>query len=263
MALAELAPKFATLVRSVGDPSAHAIGHWSVGEVAAHVSHVATFEVAAVTGTGRSVMRSMGVPQPKDISEVAAMNQAVLEHDPVRDPDVLAGRIEESAAELLHLTDGEERVITWLLGARLPLSAVCSHFISELVLHGRDIAHGAKLRWRIDPLDARISIEGFYLPVIAELGGMSVSPGDGKRTTSCEIRLRRGGRWVFAGSESGLAVLPSGPKVDLHISADPVEMLLVMSGRSGRLGPTLRGRMFAWGRHPLRAMRMLAELRGP
>jgi hypothetical protein len=174
----------------------------------------------------------------------------------------MASRIEASVALLVELCRDAERVVPWLLGAQLPRAAVCWHYVSELALHGRDIANGARLRWEIDPYHARMAIEGFYVPMIGALDAASAGDDD-PDWPSCEVRLRGGGRFSFAGTGSGVTLRPPDHRVDLHISADPVAMLLVMSGRSGRLLPALRGRMVAWGKHPVRAMRLLARMEAP
>jgi hypothetical protein len=66
---------------------------------------------------------------------------------------------------------------------------------------------------------------------------------------------------VLVQTTDGVVVEPPGRRVDLHIAADPVTMVLMMSGRTGRIRPALLGRAIAWGRHPLRAMRMLDGMR--
>src|SRR5438067_2188453 len=99
-----------------------------------------------------------------------------------------------------------------------------------MLVHGWDIARASGLEWTIPPELACVAIEGFVLPMIDVIGG-----GDPHHEplASCEVRLRGGGRFVLGLTEAGLAVDPPSDRVDLHISADPVTMLLSILGRNG------------------------------
>jgi hypothetical protein len=63
-------------------------------------------------------------------------------------------------------------------------------------------------------------------------------------------------RAVFAFDRGRLAIQPpDGQRVDCRISADPAAHLLVTYGRSGPLGPALRGKITAGGRKPWLGLR--------
>ena len=260
-ALETLTAQVTALLRTVAEPAAPAIGHWTVGEVAAHLSHVAAVDLALARGGGRDAFAAMGLPAPGDVGDVATLNAAALAGDPLRAPSVMADRIEASVALLADVGRHGREGVQWLFDTRLSPAAVCSHYVSELAVHGRDIARASGVDWPLHPEAARVAVEGFYAPIIAAMGGPDA--GEGPLLASCEIRVRGGHRFVVARTPGGVAVLASAPRVDLHLSGDPVTLLLVMGGRSGRLGPALRGRLRAWGRHPLRAMRLLESLRSP
>src|SRR6266513_2236886 len=137
--------RFATLVRSVQDPSARSVGTWSIADTAAHVREVATLNSTWATG---------GSPPPEyreayelaatvSIDEVNRVNALSLASAPERDLPALAGLIRERVELMLYLTadaDGSEQV-SWLGGLKLPLGAVLGHTPSELLVHGGDIAH--------------------------------------------------------------------------------------------------------------------------
>ena len=151
-ALDELTPRLTGLLRSVPVPSVRAIGQWTIGDVAAHLSHVADVDLVAALGVSTDLMSSMGYPEVKDVRDVATLNATALERDEQRDPYVLAGRIEELVDHLVELTHGPDKLCDWLFGARIPLSAVCSHYVSEMAIHGRDVARAMRVPWRIDPI---------------------------------------------------------------------------------------------------------------
>jgi uncharacterized protein (TIGR03083 family) len=189
------------------------------------------------------------------------MTAALLERDPVRDPAVQAERIEDGIAALLDACDEEDRVVPWLLGLTLPRSAVCSHQVYEMLLHGWDVAHAAGRQWTIPPDLARLAIEGFVLRAIAGLG---TSDPRHQSSASCEIRLRGGGRFVLALTDAGPAVFAPRDRVDLRMSVDPATMLIGMSGRGGsRLARVLSGRIVAWGPHPMRGVRVFDAMKAP
>lgn len=260
-AVAALTPSLVRLLRSLPDPGAPAVGAWTASDVAAHLAHVAELDAAAVRGRGPATLDALEVPAPRTVDGVAHLTAAMLARDPLRDPAAHASRIEHAVASLLDACDEEDRVVPWLLGTELPQSAVCGHLVSEMLLHGRDVARGARLEWTIPPDLARLAIEGFYAVVLGALG-TGEWPDDPR--SACEIRLRGGGRFVLAVTDSGPSVRASSASVGLRMSADPATMLLAMSGRGGsRLARVLSGRVLAWGRHPIRGLRTLDRLTAP
>src|SRR5262249_40809037 len=85
-ALGEVVPRLVALVRSVADPNSPSVGTWTVGDVAAHLSHVFRADTDAITGR----------PVPEAIVTKAGIAEAtakILAEDPERDPAVLAERI--------------------------------------------------------------------------------------------------------------------------------------------------------------------------
>jgi uncharacterized protein (TIGR03083 family) len=262
-AVVEVTPNLTKLLRSVQDPAAHAVGVWSVGDVAAHLAHVVDLDLEAARGRGaEKALEAAGVAAPPRIGELHHMTAALLDRDPVRDPTGQAGRIEEGIEALLAACDEGDEHVPWLLGTTLPRSGVCSHQVIEQLVHGWDIARGSGREWTIPPDLARLAIEGFVLPLIEGLG--VGDPGQHEPLASCEIRLRGGGRFVLALTEAGLAVDPSSERVDLRISADPVAMLLSILGRGpGRLARVLGGRIVPWGPHPRRGLRVFDAIKSP
>lgn len=85
-ALGEVVPGLVELVRSVSDANSASVGAWTVGDVAAHLSHVFRFDTDAIAGR----------PVPDATvtrAGMAEVNAKMLAEDDVRDPAVLANRI--------------------------------------------------------------------------------------------------------------------------------------------------------------------------
>src|SRR5262249_16096619 len=85
-ALREVVPRLVALVRSVPNPNSASVGTWTVGDVAAHLSHVFRADTDAIAGR----------PVPEAIVTKAGIAEAtakILAEDPERDPAVLAERI--------------------------------------------------------------------------------------------------------------------------------------------------------------------------
>ena len=142
--LEDTGTRFSELLHWVKDPDVPAVGTWSIADTAAHVREVATFNSAWATG---------GSPPPeyRDAYELAAtvsvdqvnqVNALAVASARERDLHNLAELIQQRIELTLYLTataDGSEQV-SWLGGLKLPLNAVLGHTLSELLVHGGDIA---------------------------------------------------------------------------------------------------------------------------
>jgi hypothetical protein len=60
-----------------------------------------------------------------------------------------------------------------------------------------------------------------------------------------------------------MMVGPRRNSVDCHVSADPVELLLVAYGRKTQWVPILTGKMVAWGHRPWLGPRLVSYLVTP
>jgi len=171
------------------------------------------------------------------------------------------------------LTSMEEAATTsgdtshaWLVqGTEMPLSALTCQLLSELTVHGLDLARAAGVPWPIDNGHAALILQGFVLPALHTLGrDMVVQEKAGKARARFEVRLRGDGRSWLCFSDGSLAVegSPQGP-VDCHLSVDPATFLLVAWGRTSQWPAIARGQLLAWGRKPWLGMQMRSWLRNP
>lgn len=266
-ALADVTPRLGGLLRAVSDPSAPAVGDWSVEEAAVHLAFVFAGD-AAILAHGERLRAAIPVQGPITPAAVSKMNAEMLESAPDRDLAVIASRIEKAVAEMLGSTStmkGTETV-PWLGGLTLPATTVAVHLLSEALVHGFDIARGARLPWRIEREHALLFVEEFLLPLLKHLPPASFvnqEAAHGFRGTF-EVRIRGGRRTVLAFRDGGVHVLENGEvRPDCRISADPVAFTLVGYGRIPFWRPALTGKLVAGGRKPWLAAKLPRLLQTP
>src|SRR5437899_310947 len=221
--LENTAARFSELLHGVKDPDVPAVGAWSVAETAAHVREVATLNSAWATG---------GLPPPeyREVYELAAtvsidqvnqVNALALANAGERDLHALADLIQERIELMLYLTadaDGSEQV-TWLGGLKLPLTALLVHTLSELLVHGGDIAHAEGGTFPIEPAQAGLLFEGFLLPLLtaADAAGFGGVRSEAMRPVCCEFRLRGSDPVLLVADQGGIAIEDPGSRhADVH-----------------------------------------------
>lgn len=256
----DVVPRLVALLRNTPDTGAASVGTWTVGDVAAHLSH--GFRADADALAGRPVPEA--VVTKDGIAEATAK---LLAEDGERDPGVLADRIATLAEEFDDVAAGaRSAAVDWLQGTRLPPSMVAGHLLNECLVHGHDIAEATGQPWPIPRHHALLAIESFVLPLIATLPPTALVDQEkaGSYRARVELRLRRGSRTVLVFDRGSLTLDAAGARaVDAHISADPAALLLVLIGRRGIGRPLLAGKVAAWGRRPWKLGRMLTVLSPP
>lgn len=232
---------FTGLLRRVQDPTLNAVGEWSIGEVATHVSHIFGMYPGLVAGESSPVV---------DHRTMSSDWQRMLNEDPERDPRAVADRIEDALARFLDAvgSDNWTKPVSWHGGVQVPVYSLASIFMNESGLHGWDVAHAVDEPWTIDAETARHIIWG-HLPFLPAFVNKEVVSG---MSANFEVRVRGSVPiyFIVAGGEIEIQQEKVSP-IHCHISADPVDYLLVGYGRKGQWGPLLMGKIFAWGRKPL------------
>jgi hypothetical protein len=173
----------------------------------------------------------------------------MLQEDTERDPIAIAKRIEAATGVFL---DGVERAewdqpVKWHGGLSVPVSTLPALLTNECDVHGRDVALAEGKSWTIPRADAVVIIEGHF-PLLPHYLNEEVASG---LDAIYELNVRGGRHAYLKVEDSRLSIdeTPMGP-VDCHISADPVEYLLVGYGRKSPWRPMLTGKLVAWGRKP-------------
>ena len=256
-AVASMASRISALIRSISDPDAPALGVWTKGQLAAHITHVYEVDLDLLNE----------VPPPlDDLADLGELTQSKVRDEAVCDPPVLADRVDRAAAAFLAVARGmhgaEPRL--WVGGVEVTASLLACHIMNESMVHGLDLAGGS---WTIEHRDARLAFEGFICPMYRSLGrpSFAVHPekAAGVRATY-DIRVRGGGRWFFVFEDGGLLIEdPSDRPVDCHLWADPRAIMLLAWHRTGLAGPVLKLQVLPWGRRPWLAFRLPGLLQLP
>ena len=118
-ALRTTGASLSAVMREVPDPTPTAIGHWSIGETAAHVSGSAAVFADTVRGE----------VAPHPLRDVDAANARWLAKSPERDPRLLADRLEagDDALVLLAQQAGGDPLVVPFEGLEVPLSTVLAN----------------------------------------------------------------------------------------------------------------------------------------
>ncbi|MGH3836528.1 MAG: maleylpyruvate isomerase N-terminal domain-containing protein [Pseudonocardiaceae bacterium] len=264
------------LLRSIQDPQPHAVGQWNLGEVAMHLSQtwvavpsLARRDLSRVHEVVPSLAGAAGDSLIRDMWDLAETTAVGVKSDPERDPAVLADRIETRAQEYLSDCVGADPDAPrpWLVeGATVRQSTLTYHLLNETVMHGYDIAHAAGRKWRIEPAHAAMVLGRFNAPIAQALAPRAFVNGAkaaGVQVTY-DVRIRGGDSFYFIFDDGELRVEePSSRRVDCHISADPVAMLMVFWSRQSQWTAIAKGKLLAWGRKPWLGPQLRSYLRNP
>jgi uncharacterized protein (TIGR03083 family) len=253
------AARLSDLVRSIKQPDKLALGDWTVGDVAVHVSHVFNVVTAMVRGGG-SLM--------SDVWDLGTLTRVMVKGEADRDLTTIADRIDAGAIEFRSAMDeaGNRGSRAWLVeGVEVPVTMLTCHLLNEIVMHGHDIAAAERMPWPLTRADTGLVVNGFLFPVLGALGKSMVDQDVAAKMHSCQdIRVRGGGRVYFRFDNGTLSVEdPSSAKVDCHLSVDPAGFLLVAWGRRSKWNAIARGQLMTWGVRPWHALKLREMLRNP
>jgi uncharacterized protein (TIGR03083 family) len=249
------AGRFTALLRETDDIGRRAAGtEWTVAETAAHVSCVLSGFSAAITGE----LPELNYLEADFPTRVAANNTILIATVDHTDAGRLAEVITAGAQRFLELVaaaDPETECETPWYGPGRTRTVDCltALALSELTVHGYDIATGTGRPWPISAEHAKL-IVGTVCP---NMWPLVVRPEAARGAPlTYEVRLRGNGpRYVIRVADGTAEVRAAGGPVDCVISADPVTFLLVAYGRMPLGRAMLRGGMLAWGRRPWLGLR--------
>jgi hypothetical protein len=275
-ALGETVGRFARLLEEVRDPAARAVGSWTVKDVASHVHEVSLVNSWFVTGEDPpDDLRALhDMAATVSVDGVRDLNALALKLLPERSAPALASLVEQRVRALIEATadmDGDEQ-IAWLGGTKLPVKAVVAHMLSELFVHGNDVAGAEGRSFSIPGSHGKLIFEAFLLELVRSPDAARFA---GDRTGSvkpvtCELRIWGAEPVLIVAGDDGLAVRAPGTpgtrgehRVDARISADPCTMWLVMCGRTSPLRAALTRRVVLSGARPWRVRRLARLLHTP
>jgi uncharacterized protein (TIGR03083 family) len=275
-ALRDEVARVTALLRSIQDPGPSAVGQWNLGEVAVHLAQVwmglpglARQNLSRVYEAVPDLAGVAGDSLVRDLWDLGDMTTHAVRSDSERDLGVLADRIEAQAAEYFSECVGADPDAPrpWMVeGTTVRLSTLTYHLLSETLMHSYDIAHAAGRPWRIEPAHAAMAAGRFLIPAIQALGPQALvnsAKAAGVRATY-DIRIRRGDSFHFIFDDGSLEIAePSSRRVDCHISADPVALLMVFWCRQSQWTAIATGKLMAWGRKPWLGPQFRGLIRNP
>ncbi|MFI9235343.1 maleylpyruvate isomerase N-terminal domain-containing protein [Streptomyces sp. NPDC053079] len=267
-ALRAVIPRLVHLVRGVPDLGAPSgVPVWTVGDVGAHVCAAYLAYCSAFTGEfddWDSVLPPDDGPLAERIAAVNAKAIGLFGEDERRHlGDVIADRGET----FLRVTEGlapQTPVATPWYGqqAVITLATATGLMLSESLLHGLDIARGARLPWTIGPDEARLVL-GQSMPTMMPLA-LDKTKARGVRV-SFDLALKGGPRLAVVIEDGRATVVRDAPArpYDCRITAAPTEFLLVSFRRLPIWKAIARGRMRAGGPRPWLAPRLARLIASP
>jgi len=275
-ALHDVVQQATRVLRSTQDCAAPAIGHWTVGEVAMHLSQawllvpglasgdLSDFHAvipSSASGPDGSVIRDMW-----DLDE---LNNQGVHADQERSPRVIADRIEARAEKYLADCAGADpdEEVPWIVeGTRVRRGTLTYNLLNETLIHTYDIAKASKQPFRMEPSHASMALGRFVIRALqANPPKTFVNTKKAARVRATyDLRVRGGDSFHFTFDNSELTINnPTARTVDCHISADPTALLLVVFGRHSQWSAIAAGKLMAWGRKPWLGPQLRGLLRNP
>lgn len=254
-AIDQVGERFAALVTAAPDPERRVPNtpDWTVREATAHVVTVVPRYAAGPEHRGTFV---------QDPRELPALNEAEIRALGARGMQELAQRLHRELAALFDQIAGYGTAppsFRFHGGELVPADVALGMLLGELVVHGWDIAQALR-PWPIDPGHVALILEG----VAPILPGWVDRDGARGLTATFELRPRGQATHVFAFRDGRLEVDPGDRRpVDVHISADPAALLLVLYRRRSQWSQIAAGRLLAWGRRPWLALTLVGRFHKP
>jgi uncharacterized protein (TIGR03083 family) len=256
-AVSKAAERVSALIRSAPDPRAAVPGSsWNISEIAAHLALIGEHYARNASGSAEPFVDVSDAPG----GSIARTNEGRLESEPERDVTALAGRVREGASSLVLATEGRssDDPVLWN-GQPLTAGALLGIALGEYLVHGFDLSRALSRDWVIDPTDARLVLAS-VLPLLPLLVNPETTA---TVAASFDLRVRGGIRVAVRIDHGTMTVHHPGEGADCHVSAAPVDLLLVAYGRRSPWVPALTGSIVAWGRKPRLGLRLTQYLVTP
>ncbi|MEV6951061.1 maleylpyruvate isomerase N-terminal domain-containing protein [Streptomyces sp. NPDC051183] len=254
--------RLSRLLRDVPDlDAASGVPEWTVCDVGAHLAAVYLAYTSAACADGS--MDWDGLLPPADgplIERITAINAKSIGliggHDRARLGELLAERGESFLRATEGLAPDAPVAAPWYgPGTTLTLAAATGLMLSESLVHGLDIARGARLPWPIGPDEARLVL-GQSMPAMMAL---AVDPVKARGVgIAFDLAIKGGPRLAVVVDDGTVTVTRDAPPraYDCRITAAPTAFLLVSFRRTPIWKAIARGQMRAGGRRPWLAMRL-------
>ncbi|MGI9597798.1 MAG: maleylpyruvate isomerase N-terminal domain-containing protein [Acidimicrobiales bacterium] len=176
----------------------------------------------------------------------AAFSRQARAHLDDVDTATLADRLEPEVESLLAAL-GDDGDRPWKLYLETTAAKVGAGLLSELLLHGRDLAPltGAEVEITERQCHAIIAAMMTLAPFFVDREAGRRCPG------VYHLKFRGGNDYTYRMDDGLLTVEEGRPdRPDCHMVADPVAFVLVAMGRMSQARAGLTGKMMAYGRKP-------------
>jgi len=141
-ALAATVVRLTALIRSIKRPAAHAVGDWTVRDVAVHLAQAWAVLPSLAADEQESPLQ--------DVGDLAELTQSLVRDEGDLEMDVVADRIDAAATAYFAELAARPTDATgpWLVaGIRASLSTFTCHLLNESLVHGYDIARAEGVPW--------------------------------------------------------------------------------------------------------------------
>jgi uncharacterized protein (TIGR03083 family) len=257
-AIGAAAERFTELLRDIDDVERPAAGtDWTVAETAAHVSCMFTGFSAAIAAEPQALTpeQYLEADFPTRLAATNGATIALVDHTDARRLTEVITTGAQRFLKLVADADPNMECETPCYGPGRTRTPDCltALALSELTVHGHDIATGTGRSWPISAEHAKL-ILGTVCP---NMWPLVVRPQAARGAPlTYEVQLRGNGpRYVIRVADGTAQVRAAGGPLDCVISADPVTFLLVVYGRMPLCRALLRGRIVAKGRRPWLGLR--------
>ncbi|MEU5425676.1 maleylpyruvate isomerase N-terminal domain-containing protein [Streptomyces olivoreticuli] len=267
-ALRAAVPRLVRLLRDVPDGGAPSgVPVWTVSDVGAHLQAVYLAYCSSFTGEFDGWDAVLPTGDGAFIERITAVNAKAIG---LFGGDGCGGSgdfVAERGETFLRVTEGlapDTPVATpWYgEGVRLTLAAATGLMLSETLVHGLDIARGARLPWAIGADEARLVI-GQAFPTMMPLA-LDTAKAHGVRI-AFDVAIKGGPRLAVVVEDGTATVTRDAPPraYDCRITAAPTAFLLIGFRRTPLWKAIARGRIRAAGRRPWLATRLTELVASP
>ncbi|MEU3663720.1 maleylpyruvate isomerase N-terminal domain-containing protein [Streptomyces sp. NPDC032940] len=260
-ALAAAASRLVALLRAVPDRDAGSgVPEWTVGDVGAHLAAV-YLAYTSLVSPGDAMEWDDVLPSGEGtfVERITAMNARSVTlfagEDRATVPDVVAERGETFLRVTEGLAPDTPVSAPWYGEVPFTLASMTGLLLSETLVHGLDVARGARLPWPIGDDEARLVL-GQSMPTMMA-AALDPVKARGVRI-AFDLAVEGGPRLAVVVDDGTVTVTRDAPPraYDCRIVAAPATFLLVSFRRTPIWKAVASGRMRAGGRKPWLAMRL-------
>ncbi|MFC8276049.1 maleylpyruvate isomerase N-terminal domain-containing protein [Streptomyces sp. NPDC057271] len=264
-ALGAAIPRLVRLLRDLPDRDAPSgVPVWTVGDVGAHLA--AVYLGFCSTVSPDDSLDWDGILPPGDgpfVERITAVNATSIGFFGGDDRARLHDFVAERGETFLRVTEGlapDTPVVVPWYGQEITLATVTGLLLSETLVHGLDIARGARRPWPIGHDEASLVLAQ-SMPTMMTLA-LDTEKARGV-AIAFDLVVRGGPRLAIVVDDGAMTVTRDAPPraYDCRLTATPAAFLLVSFRRTPIWKAVVRGQMRAGGRRPWLAMR-LGELIG-